>query len=133
MLTRKPNTLYRTVKVETLAQASALPHGTIAHVQHENGDWTVLALSDLKHPRKPRQRFWFGTFSMNAYLDEAVVGGLALVPVDDVADPTAPEVEAAAIVIAQTISYDAAPDLAGYRDLARRALCAARDARRAEG
>lgn len=78
----RPTTLYREVPIEDLEQAKALPHGTIARIQLENGDWTVLALSDLQHPGKPQQRFWFATFSMNAYLDDALVGGIALVPVE---------------------------------------------------
>lgn len=75
-------TIYKTVPVETLDQAKALPHGTIARIQLDNGDWLVLALSDLTSPKKPGQRFWFGTFSTNAFLDDAVVGGTALVPLE---------------------------------------------------
>lgn len=75
-------TIYTTVPVESLEQAKQLPHGTIARVLLDNGDWLVLALSDLSSPKKPGQRFWFGTFSTNAFLDDAVVGGTALIPLE---------------------------------------------------
>lgn len=75
-------TIYTTMPVESLDQAKQLPHGTIARIQLDNGDWLVLALSDLSSPKKPGQRFWFGTFSTNAFLDDAVVGGIALIPLE---------------------------------------------------
>ncbi|MFE7605757.1 hypothetical protein ACFU1Q_11405 [Brachybacterium paraconglomeratum] len=74
-------TIYVTTPVETLEDAKALPHGTVAQVRLEDkDDWTFLALSDLKNPKQPGARFWFAPMSFAAYLDDAVVGGTALVP-----------------------------------------------------
>ncbi|WP_087485535.1 hypothetical protein [Brachybacterium massiliense] len=76
-------TIYVPTPVETLEQAKALPHGTIARVQlEEKDDWTVLALSDLKNPKQPGARFWFAPMSFNAFLDDAIVGGIALTPIE---------------------------------------------------
>lgn len=76
-------TIYVPTTVETIEQAKALPHGTVAHVQlEEKKDSTFLALSDLKNAKQPDARFWFAPMSFNAFLDDAIVGGVALVPVE---------------------------------------------------
>ncbi|MCZ4325694.1 hypothetical protein [Brachybacterium paraconglomeratum] len=76
-------TIYVPTPVETLEDAKALPHGTVAQVRLEDkDDWTFLALSDLKNPKQPGARFWFAPMSFAAYLDDAVVGGTALVPTE---------------------------------------------------
>lgn len=75
--------IYVLTPIGTLEQSKALPHGTVAYVRlQDKDDWTFLALSDLENPKQPGTRYWFAPMSFAAYLDDAVVGGTALVPTE---------------------------------------------------